>query len=119
MTVTYPNGKVLQTIVLSHEEDVIHAIAPSEDDVLVFSRSHGTWISEDREQVTIEFEWQRRDASPLYRDDNFICPKGLAARLIAALLRGGDQDEAAANTFLVFSPLGTRVAFQVTEQQPN
>src|SRR5674476_1370420 len=53
VTITYPNGTVLEAIVLSHEENEIRAIAAGCDDVLAFTRIHGTWISEEVEPVAI------------------------------------------------------------------
>ena len=55
MTITYPNGTVLPAVVLSRGEEEIRAIAPGCDDVLVFTRIRGTWVSEELEPVTIEF----------------------------------------------------------------
>jgi hypothetical protein len=90
VTITYPDGTVLKAIVLSHEENEIRAIATGCDDVLVFTRIHGTWISEEIEPVTIEFGWQRRGAPPFASEDDCVCPKTLAARLIQSLFRGGE-----------------------------
>ena len=109
MTIAYPNGTVLEAILLSHQEDELRAGAPACDDVLAFTRVHGTWISEDGEPVTIKFEWQRRPASPVYSEDDCVCPKALAARLISILVGGCEWDEAAGKTFYVFSPEGNRV----------
>ena len=53
-----------------------------------------TWISEELEPVTIEFEWQRRQASHPCPEDDCVCPKELAASLISTLLGGGERDEA-------------------------
>jgi hypothetical protein len=47
MTITYPNGTALEVILLSHQEHQIRAAARGCDDVLIFSRIHGVWISED------------------------------------------------------------------------
>ena len=54
VTITYPDGTVLEAIVLAHEENEIRAIATGCDDALAFTRIHGTWISEEIEPVTIE-----------------------------------------------------------------
>ena len=86
MTITYPNGTALKAIVLSHDEHAIRAIAAGRDDALAFTRIHGTWISEEIEPVTIEFEWQRRGASPAISEDDCVCPRELAARIIPTLL---------------------------------
>ena len=93
MTITYPNGTALKAIVLSHDEHAIRAIAAGRDDALAFTRIHGTWISEEIEPVTIEFEWQRRGASHTCSADDCVCPKELAACLIATLLGGCQREE--------------------------
>ncbi len=100
VTITYPNGQVLNAIVLSHDEHEVRASAPGYDDVLAFTCFHGLWISDDGEPVTIEFEWQRCDERPAYSETDFICAKELAARLIAALLRSDERDEAVETAFL-------------------
>ena len=115
MTITYPNGKVLQAIVLSHDENEIRASAPGCDDVLAFTCVEGIWISEDGQPVTIAFTWQRRPTPPSFSDPDFICPKQLAARLIGSLLWGLEPDKAVENTFFVFKPQGARVALQASE----
>ena len=114
MTITYPNGAVLNAIVLSHEEHEIRAIAAGCNDVLAFTRIHGTWISEEIEPVTIEFEWQRRGAYPVISEDDCVCPSELAARLISTLATC-EPDEAAVELLYVFSPEGTRVATSRSE----
>ena len=86
---------------------------------MVFTRIHGTWISEEIEPVTIEFNWQRRAASHVPTVDDCICPKELAANLIHALLGGGERVEAGVDTLYVFSPDGTRVVIQRNELQPS
>jgi hypothetical protein len=109
----------VNAIVLSHEEHEIRAIAPGCDDVLVFPCIHGTWISEELEKVTVEFEWQRRGAPPACSEDDCICPKELAMHLIQTLFGGGELDAATGETFYVFSPEGSHVATFRTEQQPS
>ena len=87
-------------------------------DVLAFTRIHGTWISEEIEPVAIEFAWQRRRTSPAISEDDCVCAKELAARLIAMLLSGCERDEAGEDTLYVFSPEGSRVAIHRTELRP-
>ena len=116
MTITYPNGTVLPAVVLSRDEEEIRAIAPDCDDVLVFTRIRGMWVSEELEPVTIEFGCQTAAAAPAeYSDDDYICPKELAASLIQSLLGACERDEAGADGFYVFSPQGTNVAIHRTE----
>src|ERR1035437_2244660 len=118
VTITYPNGTVLEAIVLSHEENEIRTIVAGCDDVLAFTRIHGTWISEEIEPVAIEFAWQRRGTSPSTSEDDCVCSKGLAARLIAMLLSGCERGEAGRHALYVFSPEGSRVAIHRTELRP-
>ena len=118
MTITYLNGTVLDAIVLSHEENAIRAITPSCEDVLVFIRVHGTWISEGLEPVTIEFAWQRRGTSPAPAEAACICPKTLAARLIQSLFRGCEPGAVESDRLYVFSSDGRRVAISFSELQP-
>ena len=89
MTITYPNGRVLNAIVRSHEEHEIRAAAAGCDDVLVFTRVQGAWISQELEPVTCKFAWQRPEVAKEYSEDDFICPKELADRLL--LLLAGDE----------------------------
>ena len=104
MTIIYPNGPVLEAILLSHEENQIRATAPGCDDVLVFNRIHDTWISEGLEPVIMEFAWQRRGASTMVpAEDECVCPRELAARLISTLRNGCEPDKAAEGTLFVFS----------------
>ena len=98
MTITYPNGNVLNAIVLAHEDHEIRAVAAGYDDVLVCTRVHDTWLTEDWEPVTLRFEWQRVGTTPACSEDDCICPKELAAHLISTLAGGCERDEAYVNT---------------------
>ena len=118
VTITYPNRSVLKATVLSHEEHEIRAIATGCDDVLTFTRVHGTWISEEIEPVTIEFEWQRRGAPHATSEDDCVCPKNVAAHLIQRLLGGSERYEVSANTFHAFSAERT-AALHRAELQPR
>src|ERR1039458_3742358 len=64
MTIIYPNGTVRRAIVLSREEHEIRAAAAGCDDVLVFTRIQGTWISEELKPVTVVFELSNHRRSP-------------------------------------------------------
>jgi hypothetical protein len=115
MTITYSNGTVLEAIVLAHEEEALRVAVAGEGDVRTFRRIHGVWISEECEPVAVEFAWQRRGASPALSEDDCICTKELATRLIQTLLGACERGEAAANTLYVFSSEGTRVAIHRSE----
>jgi len=118
MTITYPNGTVVEAIVLSHQEHEVRAVAPGRDDVLIFTRVQGTWISEEWEPVTFQFEWQRPAAPPSASEEDFICPRDLADRLISKLYVGDEPDPADPDTLYVFTPDGTRVAIRRTDLVP-
>src|ERR1017187_9500639 len=109
MTIIYPNGTVRKAFVLSHEEHEIRAAA-GWDDVLLYPRMKGSRVEEELEQVTVEFEWQRRVASPAWSENEYVCPKKLANRLISMLLGSDEPDRADADRLYVFSPEGDRVA---------
>jgi hypothetical protein len=109
MTITYANGNVSKALVLSHQEDEIRAIAAVSDDVMTFTRFQGTWISEEIDPVTIEFEGQRGGALPAPSVEGCICPKELAAYLIQTLFAGCEEEEASGMLY-VFNPQLNRVA---------
>ena len=110
MTITYLNGTILKAIPLVYDLHEIRAVAPGSEDVLVFTRIHGTWISEEIEPVTIEFEWLCRAATPVPDEADCVCSKELAAQLIQGLLSGEEREKAGANSLYAFSPEGTCTA---------
>jgi hypothetical protein len=117
VTITYPDGTVIEAIVLSHDDSEVRAIAVGCDDVLAFSRIHGTWISGELEPVAIEFAWQRPRTLTTTSEDACVCPKALAARLIQSLLRGSEPEETKSATVQLFTAGGSRVAVHQTELQ--
>jgi hypothetical protein len=106
MTITYPNGTVLNAIVLAHEDYEIRAVAAGCDDVLVCTRVRDTWLSEDWEPVTLGFAWQRGGTTPACSEDDCICPKELAAHLISTLAGVCERDEAVMNTLAAIHRTG-------------
>ena len=119
MTITYPDGTVRNALVLSHKDLEIRAIAAGGDDVMVFTRLQDTWFSEDLEEVTFEFEWQHRVAPPAGSEDEFVCPKELAERLLSLLFGNGDPDPSDADRLHVLGPEGTRIAIHRTDLVVN
>jgi hypothetical protein len=100
---------------LSHEENEIRAIVFGGDDVLTFTRIHGTWISEELEPVAIEFEWQRRGNAPLAAIEDCICSKDLAAQLLQGLFAGCDSEATNATELFAFDQEGCRVPATLLE----
>ncbi|MEO8591978.1 MAG: hypothetical protein ABI759_01540 [Candidatus Solibacter sp.] len=103
MTITYPNGSIVEAIVLSHDENAIRAIAPSSQDVLAFTQFHGIWFSDKLEPITIEFEWQRGGASSFPAVDDCVCPQELAAKLIHMLFADTEAEEVKSHAPSVFT----------------
>jgi hypothetical protein len=116
--ISYPDGTVLQAIVLSHDEHEIRANVFGCDDVLAFTRIHDTWFSEEIEPVAVTFAWQHDMRAPAPSEDSCVCPKDLAAQLIRSLLTGKDE-EAEADTFCVFDPEESGRPRQQSEMRPN
>jgi hypothetical protein len=119
VTITYSDGTVLQAILLSHEGNEIRAIAAGCDDVLEFTRVHDAWISESMEPVTIEFAWQRRQASNRPAEAACICPKPLAAHLTQSLFHGCEPEQARCDVIYVFSPEGHRITIRMSELEAS
>jgi hypothetical protein len=115
VTISYPNGTVLQAVVLSHDEHEIRAYASGCDDILAFTRIRDTWISEEIDPVTMTFEWQRTRRAPVPSEDHCVCPKDLAARLVQSLFAGQDH-ESVSDTICVFEP---EESGRRTELRPN
>jgi hypothetical protein len=93
VTITYSNGSRVQAMLLSRNADTLRVAVEGDSDAREFYCAGGTWVSEDCETVTIEFEWERL-ARPIPSVDDCICSPELAGRLMAQLLNPeGDQLE--------------------------
>ena len=120
MTITYPNGTVRTALLLTHGEHELRAMAPDCDDVLIFTRIQGTWISDDLEPVTFQFEWQRRvPTSAAAAEEDYICSRELADQLIATLFPGPEPTPRDADNLYVFTPQGNRVPIRRKDLVPN
>jgi hypothetical protein len=96
MTIKYADGRTVRGVILSRSEKILRAALKGEGgDAVTFTSLNGTWFTEDREPVQIEFAWQRRSRSEVVAEADCICSKELASRLIHLLLNGTDQDELA------------------------
>jgi len=88
MTIQYSNGRTLEAVQLSRTETILRAAIEGADDVMQFSNIHGVWVSEDCEPVQIVFAWQRAGFKKAVSEDDCICSKELAGRLIHLLYSG-------------------------------
>ena len=97
MTINYPDGTILNAVLLLHGDDTVRATVPGEDDVRTFTLANGGWISEKSEPVHIEFAWQRREQIHIPSEMECVCPTDLASRLISALRTGSDRSKPGSN----------------------
>src|SRR6266705_1330538 len=106
MKITYQNGTFHDALLLSHGEDTLRAAVPGDGDVRTFHRAGIVWFSEKSEPVTIEFTWQCAMVREVPTEDDCVCSKTLASRLISRLQSSAGQEEPAANPLYVFSADG-------------
>ena len=92
ITIRYRDGRTLDGFVLARHGETLSAAVKDADDAALFTRIHGTWVSEDCEPVEIRFDW-RTDAREPVSEADCICPKDLAARLIRSLVSGEEPED--------------------------
>jgi hypothetical protein len=97
VNITYEGGTVVDAVLLSRQGDKLRAAIRGDcNETREFTRVKDRWISEQCELVVIEFEWQRNPAAKVPTEEDCICSKELAAKLIARLQAGAPTDEIAA-----------------------
>jgi hypothetical protein len=95
MTIKYLDGRAFEAVLLSRTETMIRLALEGADDVTELRNVNGTWVSEDREPVLIEFAWQRNARKPTIAEAECCCSRELASRLIRLLSTHSQKDEAA------------------------
>jgi hypothetical protein len=83
MTITYPDGRVLEALLLLRGNATLRAAVPGHDDVCVFTLVNGKWMSERGEAVKIEFAWDRKTNADTPTEAECICSQELASRILA------------------------------------
>ena len=103
MTITYPDGTILEAMALAHQQNELRVAVAGEGDVRTLRRLRGTWISEEFEPVRVEFAWERVEAAKVPDELDCLCPASLASRLISMVLAdaGEDEDESLEDTVCV------------------
>ena len=91
MTIMYSDGRVLEAMVLAHDEETLRVAVSGESDARTIRRIRGGWISEECDPVTIEFAWQRHGLPKVPDEIDCICPKTMASRLISIMLAGMER----------------------------
>ncbi len=112
MTINYPDGTVLEAVLLSRESETLRAAVPGDDDVRTFKLIRGAWISEKCEPVKIEFAWQRCEETRVPTETECVCSKELAARLSSLVLVGTEADDLIENMLYVYSARGHHIRIQ-------
>jgi len=98
MKIRYADGKTIEGVTLRRTGDFMRVAVKGGDDAAEFIHVHGTWISEDCEPVTMEYDGSLRNAPTTLSEADCICPRELAARLIELLLTDSAEDEWAGQT---------------------
>jgi hypothetical protein len=93
MIIRYADGTTVEAILVSRNGNTMRVVMRGSDDVAEFTGWNGTWVAEDCEPVTIEFEWQRQALSQPVTEDDCVCPRELASRLIHLLFSGRNDEE--------------------------
>jgi hypothetical protein len=112
MRITYPNGTVVEALLLSRGQETLRVVVPGDDDTRTYTLAGGAWRSEKGEPVHIELAWDGRD-SGLPAEAEFVCSKKLASRLMS-LLVSYSGEELLDDVLWVFAPEGRRVAIHQT-----
>jgi hypothetical protein len=90
MKIRYTTGTVCEALLLSRGKDTLRAAVAGSNDALIFTHTHGTWLSEEWEPVQIEFAWGRGNGN-IASEADCICSKSLAYHLIAMPLAGAND----------------------------
>lgn len=85
MTITFPDGRTIQGIVLHRTDETLRVATRELGDVVEFRSAQGLWVSEGGEPARIEFEWQRQSSQEDLAESDFICSHDLAAMLVQLL----------------------------------
>ena len=110
MIIRYADGTAIEAVLLARDGNSIRVAPRGGDDVAEFREHNGTWVGEDCEPVSIEFEWQRRPAPPQVTEEDCICPRELASRLIHLLY---NPDETTAQDAAPADQAAGRIWFQM------
>ncbi len=109
MKITYQNQTVCDAVLVSNTKNKLRAAVPGDHDMRTFHRAGAVWLSEESEPVTIEFAWQGPGVGApreVPTEDDCVCSKKLASRLISMLLSGAGWDEPGAHQLYEFSADG-------------
>src|SRR3954468_20933975 len=85
MTITYPDGNIVEALLLLRGNETLRAAAPAHDDVLTFTRISGRWSSEACQPVQIQLGWERQVKHHVPIETECVYSKELTSRLLQLL----------------------------------
>ncbi len=88
MIITRPDGSAREAVLLSQSQNTIRVIMKGDEDVTEFFNVQGRWISENCEEVKVEFAWERKLPRRVPTEAECVCSKELADRLMHLLASG-------------------------------
>ena len=88
--IRYRDGHTVEAALLARTAKSMRVAINGSDDAVEFQQVHGTWVSDDCEPVTIEFDCDSVEHAPAVREEDRICARELAARLLRMLFSGED-----------------------------
>ena len=92
MIIQYPDGRVMETLVLAMADSRMRVAVPGGDDAVEFTNVSGTWISPDCEPVKVSLALPRPCQRVEFSEEDFICSPELAELLTRLLVTDSDED---------------------------
>jgi hypothetical protein len=111
MKITYPDGMVVEALMLSRGKDTLRAAIPGEDDARTFTLVNDNWLSEECVPVQITFEWDGRNEANAPTEGDCICSKALASHLTAQVVMGASGEELLDDILWISSLDGRRLGY--------
>jgi hypothetical protein len=111
ITIIYRDGRSAEGLVLARYGDTLSVAVRDADDAALFTRVHGTWISEECEPVDIQTDWHGHTPKQPVSEGDCICSEELASRLIQRLFNGDESecDEPVNYERSCYAPLSRKV----------
>ena len=87
MTSNPQDGRTTEAIFLNVSKNVVRLAAKGTDNVAVFRKVQGSWVSEECEPVIFTLAKKGSKVEVTFSDKEFICSVAFASRLIDVLLQ--------------------------------
>ena len=95
MTIKYSDGRRNEGLILSRGDgdSAMRVALKGVEETVDFVLIAGAWVSENGEPFGIEFAWEHHRRNETVSEENCVCSKELAARLIHLLLNGSETTQ--------------------------